>query len=63
MESGSSGFEIIESASGLGKKWLFVVPFYQSLRLTDFEVSAGLFFEYFVAADPLWRNGVGFVRI
>jgi hypothetical protein len=32
----------IESASGLGKKWLFVVPFYQSLRLTDFEVSAGL---------------------
>ena len=33
---------IIESASGLGKKWLFVVPFYQSLRLTDFEVSAGL---------------------
>ena len=33
---------IIESASGLGKKWLFVVPFYQSLRLTDFEVSTGL---------------------
>jgi hypothetical protein len=33
---------IIESSSGLGKKWLSVVPFYQSLRLSDFEVSSAL---------------------
>ncbi|KAI5448753.1 hypothetical protein NCC49_000787, partial [Naganishia albida] len=33
---------IIESASGLGRKWLSVIPYYQGLRLTDFEISAGL---------------------
>jgi hypothetical protein len=33
---------IIESASGLGKKWLSIVPFYQSLRLSDFEVSSAM---------------------
>ena len=33
---------IIESASGLGRRWLSVIPYYQGLRLTDFEVSAGL---------------------
>jgi hypothetical protein len=33
---------IIESASGLGRKWLSVIPYYQGLRLTDFAVSAGL---------------------
>jgi hypothetical protein len=33
---------MIESASGLGRKWLSVIPYYQGLRLTDFEVSAGL---------------------
>ena len=33
---------IIESASGLGRKWLSIIPYYQGLRITDFEVSAGL---------------------
>jgi hypothetical protein len=33
---------ILESASGLGRKWLSVIPFHQALRLTDFEVSAAL---------------------
>ena len=33
---------VLESASGLGRRWLSVVPFHQSLRLTDFEVSAAL---------------------
>jgi hypothetical protein len=33
---------VLESASSLGKKWLTVIPYYQSLRLTDFEISAGL---------------------
>jgi hypothetical protein len=33
---------VLESGSGLGKKWLSIVPFYSSLRLSDFEISAGL---------------------
>lgn len=33
---------ILESSTGLGKKWLSIVPFHASLRLSDFEVSAGL---------------------
>jgi hypothetical protein len=33
---------IVESSSGLGRKWLSVIPYYQSLRLTDFEISAAL---------------------
>jgi hypothetical protein len=33
---------VLESASGLGRKWLSVIPFHQALRLTDFEVSAAL---------------------
>jgi hypothetical protein len=37
--------QVLESASGFGKRWLSVVPFYQALRLTDFEISAGLHFK------------------
>jgi hypothetical protein len=33
---------VLESASGLGRKWLSVIPFHQGLRLTDFEISAAL---------------------
>jgi hypothetical protein len=33
---------VLESTIGLGKKWLSVIPFYQSLRFTDFEISAGI---------------------
>lgn len=33
---------IIESASGFGRKWLGIIPFYQALRLSDFEVSSAL---------------------
>jgi hypothetical protein len=33
---------ILESASGLGRKLLEVIPYYGSLRLSDFEVSAAL---------------------
>jgi len=33
---------ILESASGLGRKWLEVIPYYGSLRLSDFEVSGAL---------------------
>jgi hypothetical protein len=33
---------ILESASGLGRKWLSVIPFYEGLRLSDFEISAAL---------------------
>jgi hypothetical protein len=31
---------IIESASGFGRKWLAIIPFYQALRLSDFEISS-----------------------
>jgi hypothetical protein len=34
--------QILESASGLGRKWLSVIPYHQGLRLSDFEVSAAL---------------------
>jgi hypothetical protein len=33
---------ILESASGLGRKWLSVIPYYEGLRLSDFEISAAL---------------------
>jgi hypothetical protein len=33
---------VLEAASALGRKWLSVIPYYQSLRLTDFEVSSAL---------------------
>ena len=33
---------VLESATGLGKKWLSIVPFHAQLQLTDFQVSTGL---------------------
>ena len=33
---------VVESATGLGKKWLSIVPFHAQLQLTDFQVSTGL---------------------
>ena len=33
---------VLESASGLGKKWLSIVPFHASLQLSNFQISAGL---------------------
>ena len=33
---------IVESGSLLGRKWLSVIPFFQALKLSDFEVSAAL---------------------
>ena len=32
----------LESSTGLEKKWLSIVPFHASLRLSDFDISAGL---------------------
>jgi len=31
-----------ESASTLGRKWLNTIPYYHTLRLTDFEVSTAI---------------------
>ena len=33
---------VLESASGLGRKWLSVIPYYEKLRLSDFEISSAL---------------------
>lgn len=33
---------VLESTSGLGKKWLLIVPFYSSSRLSDCAVFVGL---------------------
>lgn len=33
---------VLESASGLGRKWLSVIPYHEGLRLNNFEVSAAL---------------------
>ncbi|GFZ44347.1 hypothetical protein JCM24511_02069 [Saitozyma sp. JCM 24511] len=37
-----SAKSVIEASSLLGRKWLSVIPFSPALRLSDFEVSAGL---------------------
>lgn len=33
---------IVENSSSLGRRWLSTIPYYQPLRLTDFEISTGI---------------------
>ncbi len=33
---------VVEAGSVLGRKWLSVIPYFQPLRLSDFDVSAAL---------------------
>ena len=33
---------MVESASIVGRKWLSIIPYYQPLRLTDFEIASAL---------------------
>ncbi|MGV2364916.1 MAG UNVERIFIED_CONTAM: hypothetical protein MIN83_26280, partial [Paenibacillus polymyxa] len=50
---------VLESATGLGKKWLSVVPFHAQLRLTDFQVSTGLHIKTLISGPGVVCNQCG----